>query len=151
MGVILAFKCLPIILEAYNNIQFQFINISVDAQVVLNWLLTKEPKVKSKFVRNRVLEADSLKSEITKEYKLPVVYHYVNTEENPADLITRGLSYNKYLSKLKFWLEGPGWLTSDFEKWPQYPLLSISPEYKYQISTACTSQANKVYTGILNK
>ena len=73
MGVILAFKCLPLILEAYDNIQFQFININVDAQVVLNWLLTKEPKVKSKFVRNRVLEADSLKYEISKQFKLPVL------------------------------------------------------------------------------
>ena len=50
LGVILAFKCLPRILEAYNNIQFQSINICVDAQVVLNWLITKETKVKSKFV-----------------------------------------------------------------------------------------------------
>ena len=45
MGVILAFICLPTILEDYNNIQFQFINISVDAQVVPNWLITKEPKL----------------------------------------------------------------------------------------------------------
>ena len=115
MGVILAFKCLPTILEAHSNIQFQFINICVDAQVVLNWLITRETKVKSKFVRNRVLEVDSLKNEIIKDFQLPVVYHYVNTLENPADMITRGLSYNKYLSKIKFWLEGPVWLTNDFE------------------------------------
>ena len=51
---------------------------------------------------------------------------------------------------MKFWLEGPDWLTNDFEKWPHYPLLSISPDHKYQISTACTLQANKVNTGILN-
>ena len=56
-----------------------------------------------------------------KEFKLPLAYHYVNTFENPADMITRGLSYNKYLSKLKFWLEGPFWLTNDFENWPHYP------------------------------
>ena len=46
MGVILALKCLPTILEVYQNIQIQFINICVDAQVVLNWLLTKDTKVK---------------------------------------------------------------------------------------------------------
>ena len=50
LGVILAFKCLPRILEAYDNIQFQSINICVDAQVVLKWLITKETKLKSKFV-----------------------------------------------------------------------------------------------------
>ena len=150
MGVILAFKCLPSILEAYSNIQFQFININVDAQVVLSWLLTKEPKVKSKFIRNRVLEADSLKGEITKRFNLPIMYHYVISDQNPADLTTKGLSYSKYLSKLKFWMEGPEWLTNDFENWPQFPLLSISPDHKGQISAICTMQVNKVNTGILN-
>ena len=76
---------------AHSNIQFQFINICVDAQVVINWLITRENKVKSKFVRNRVLEVDSLKNEIIKDFQLPVVYHYVNTLENSADMITRGL------------------------------------------------------------
>ena len=73
MGVILAFKCLPLMLEAYNKIQFQFINICVDAQVVLNWLLTKQPKVKSKFIRNRILEVDNLQNELTKVSKLPIL------------------------------------------------------------------------------
>ena len=150
MGVILAYKCLPSILEAYNNIQFHFVNICVDAQVVLNWLITKDPKVKSKFVRNRVLEVDSLRGELVKKFKLPIQYHYVNTQENPADMITRGFSYSKYLSKLKLWLEGPDWLTNDFEKWPQYPLLSISPSHKNQISTHCVLGSNKVNTGILD-
>ena len=150
MGVILAYKCLPTILEAYSNIQFQFVNICVDAQVVLNWLITKETKVKSKFVRNRVLEVNNLNTEIAKKYKLPIMYHYVNTNDNPADLTTKGLTYNKYLKKLKFWLEGPEWITNDFENWPNFPLLSISPDYKHQVSTACTIQSNKVNSGILN-
>ena len=137
-------------MEAHSNIQFQFINICVDAQVVLNWLITRETKVKSKFVRNRVLEVDSLKNEMIKDFQLPVVYHYVNTLENPADMIRRGLSYNKYLSKIKFWLEGPVWLTNDFENWPHYPLLSTSSDHKCQVSTACTLEVNKVNTGILN-
>ena len=56
MGVILALKCLLTLIETYKNIQFQFINVCVDAQVVLNWLITKERKVKSKFVKNRISE-----------------------------------------------------------------------------------------------
>ena len=150
MGVILALKCLPTILEAYQNIQIQFVNICVDAQVVLNWLLTKETKVKSKFLKNRVIEDDALKEEIAKKFKVPVAYHYVHTEENPADVITKGLSYSKYLEKQKFWLEGPQWLTNDFHLWPQYPLLSISSTQKGKIMTACTLQPPKVNTGIVN-
>ena len=52
-------------------------------------------------MRNRVLEVDSLKNVIVKDFKLLAIYHFVN------DMITRGLSYNKYLSKFKFWNEGP--------------------------------------------
>ena len=150
MGVILAFKCLPTLLEAYQNIQLHSINICVDAQVVLNWLLTKETKVKSKFLKNRVIEADALKTEIAKKFKVPVAYHYVHTGENPADLITKGLSYTKFLDKRKFWLEGPQWLSNDYQLWPQYPLKSISPSQKGKICTGFTSQTPKVNTGIIN-
>ena len=150
MGVILAFKCLSSILESYQNMQIQFLNICVDAQVVLNWLLTRETKVKSKFLRNRVLDASGLKDELEKKYHIPIAYHYVNTEENPADLVTKGLSYNKFLSKSNFWLEGPQWLSNDFQQWPDYPLLSISPDHKQKISTLCTVQHNSVNTGVLN-
>ena len=150
LGVVLAFKCLPTLIESYKNMQFQFVNISVDAQVVLSWLITKAPKVKVKFIKNRVLEADSLKKEISEKYKLPITYHYVNTNDNPADLVTKGLSYSKYLEKCKFWLEGPEWLTNDISKWPQYPLNSVAPEYKPIINTLCATLVNKVNTGILN-
>ena len=150
LGVILAFKCLATILEAYNGMQFQFININVDAQVVLSWLMTKEPKVKNKFIRNRVLEADCFKSEVSRQFNLPIFYHYVSSDNNPADLLTKGLSYSKYLDKMKFWLEGPEWLTNNFENWPQYPLLSIPPEHKPFISTYTSVQVNKVNTGIYN-
>ena len=44
MGVILALKCLPTLIETYKNIQFQFINVCVDTQVVLNWLITRKVK-----------------------------------------------------------------------------------------------------------
>ena len=150
LGVILAFKCLPSILDSYKGMQIQFLNICVDAQVVLNWLLTKETKVKSKFLRNRVLDACGLKEDLVKKYNIPIAYHYVNTEENPADLVTKGLSYSKYLNKMRFWLEGPQWLSNDFKQWPEYPLLSISPDQKQKISTSCNVQLNKVNTGVLN-
>ena len=47
-------------------------------------------------------------------------------------------------------MEGPEWLTNDFEKWPQFPLLSISPLLKSQINVTVAMQVNKVNTGILN-
>ena len=96
------------------------------------------------------MDASSLKNKLEKKYHIPVAYHYVNTEENPADLVTEGLSYNKYLNKRKFWLEGPQWISNNFQQWPDYPLLSISPDHKLKISTSCTVQHNQVNTGVFN-
>ncbi|XP_068238445.1 uncharacterized protein [Palaemon carinicauda] len=149
MGVILALKCLPTLMETYRNIQFQFVNICADAKVVLNWIITKESKVKSKFIRNRILEVDYLKNEIVKEFKVPVKYNYVHTEQNPADLLTRGLSYNKFLENRKFWLEGPEWLNNNFERWPKYPFMSLSPQHKGKVNVNYV-QIVKVNTGFLN-
>ena len=150
MGVILALKCLPSILDSYKSMQIQFINICVDAQVVLNWLLTKETKVKSKFLRNRVKDALCFKDELIQKYNIPVAYHYVNTDHNPADLVTKGLSFNKYLDKMHFWLQGPQWLCNNFKQWPEYPLLSISPSQKQNVNTLCTTLPPKVNTGVIN-
>ena len=137
-------------MEAYNNIRFQFVNICVDAQVVLNWLITKEPKVKSKFVRNRVFEVDGLACEFTRKFKLPIMYRYVKTDQNPADLVTRGVSYNKYLSTMSLWMKGPEWLSNDLDNWPKYPLMSVSPDHKMSMNSSCMMKTTKVNTGIVN-
>ena len=97
MGVMLALKCLPTLIETYRNIQFQFINVCVDAQVVLNWLITKERKVKSKFVKNRISEVNGLIKAPEDEFKMPIMFKYVHTNQNPADMLTRGISYDEYL------------------------------------------------------
>ena len=60
------------------------------------------------------------------------------------------MTYSKYLGKIKFWLEGPQWLTNDYQLWSQYPLLSIAPSQKGKICTACTSQPPKINTDIIN-
>ena len=97
------------------------------------------------------MEVDGLVTNFEKDYNLPIMFHYVYTEQNPANLITRGLSYNKYLNNMKFWLEGSEWLTNNFENWPKYPLMSISPEHKNKINVNYTnSEILKVNTGILD-
>ncbi|HWI50021.1 MAG TPA: A17 family peptidase, partial [Rummeliibacillus sp.] len=128
MGVILALKCLPNILEAYSNIYFEFINIAVDSQVVLSWLLTRQTKVKSKFLKNRINEMDGLITSISKKYKVNVYYKYVNTAENPGDFLTRGLTFKKFKEIFALWYHGPVWLTNDLDNWPKYPMLSVPQE-----------------------
>ena len=115
MGVILTLKCLPTLIETYKNIQFQFINVCVDVQVVLHWLITKERKVKPKFVKNRISEVNGLIKALDDEFKMPIMFKYVHTNQNPADLLTRGISYDKYLRIRNLWLKDPSWLTNKFK------------------------------------
>ena len=148
MGVILALKCLPTLIETYKNIQFQFINVCVNAQVVLNWLITKESKVKSKFVKNRISEVNGLIKALEDEFKMPIMLKYVHTNQNPADMLTRGISHDKYLQNRNLWLKGPSWLTNEFKDWPKYPLMSISPVHKSKVNVNF-NQIVEVNTGIL--
>ena len=69
-----------------------------DSQCVLKWLKQKENT--DVFVRNRV-------SEITLQND--IVFRYINTKQNPADLPTRGISASE-LKTCKLWWNGPEWL-----------------------------------------
>ncbi len=42
-----------------------------------------------------------------------LVFKYVNTSDNPVDLITRGIPLDKFRSELQVWLTGPERLTGE--------------------------------------
>ena len=52
----------------------------------------------------------------------------VNTNDNPADLITRGVSLNKFKAQFLFWLHGPSWLVSEALQWPASELGCLSAD-----------------------
>lgn len=54
LAVFLDIKCLLPLLKAYSRIKIGDVVISVDAQVVLSWLLSDNIKTKNEFVRNRL-------------------------------------------------------------------------------------------------
>jgi len=81
-----------------------------DSQIVLHWLKSTKPL--KRFVLNRVKEIQ----ELTVGSK----WSYCPTGENPADLLTRGLSAEKF-GDSKLWRNGPSWLSECF-KWPQITL-----------------------------
>ena len=131
MGVLLALKCLDAILSAYSNIHFKFVNLCVDSQVVLNWMLSKETKLKSKYIKNRLKDFNLSINHLRETYEINFHYSYVNTKFNLADLVSRGINYKKFSEVMDTWLHGPEFLTNDLSKWPQYPLLSVSPDIKH--------------------
>ena len=62
---------------------------------VLSWI--KGAKTTSVFVNNRIKEITESKD---------IVFKFINTKENPADLPTRGLS-GAALKDCKLWWNGP--------------------------------------------
>jgi len=130
LGLLLSLKCIFTILDAYSNIHFEYINFNLDAQVVLNWILTGEAKVKNKYVNNRIKDCISLINKVKVKYKLPIYFHYVNTSDNVADLVTKNISFKRFTENLKFWLTGPSWLTKDLKKRPNSSLLSVASEVR---------------------
>ena len=71
-----------------------------DSQVALSWIKSNAAKWKQ-FVQNRVLEIQELTS--------PERWHFCRGKENPADLLTRGISARE-MTNSNMWLHGPAWL-----------------------------------------
>ncbi|XP_055944599.1 uncharacterized protein LOC129975559 [Argiope bruennichi] len=78
------------------------VHLYLDSTVVLAWIKTPYTSLKT-FVANRVARIQ----EYTKNFQ----WHYVNTAENPADLISRGVFPSK-IQQLDIWWNGPSFLSS---------------------------------------
>jgi hypothetical protein len=80
-----------------------------DSQIVLHWLhSTKQLKP---YVASRIAEIKTLTS--IENWK------YCPTEDNPADLLTRGITTNQ-LNASEIWRTGPTWLLATPETWPSW-------------------------------
>jgi hypothetical protein len=96
-----------------------------DSTIVLSWL-SGEPAQWKVFVANRV-------SEIQSQTDTDRWYH-VKGEENPADIISRGLLPSQ-LRNSKLWFHGPSWLHSHPDTWrcnhiSNYTRSENIPEFK---------------------
>ena len=102
LSVFLGVKCLHLILDSYPNVTFKRLVIAVDAQVVLSWLMSQQIKTKNQFAKNRLKDIRMMSQELKVKYNLDIVFKYVPTDQNPADLLTRGLSLIKFKDLLHF-------------------------------------------------
>ncbi|XP_043479888.1 uncharacterized protein LOC122509723 [Leptopilina heterotoma] len=74
-----------------------------DSTIALHWILTPPHKLKT-FVSNRVAEIQ----EITQSHE----WKHVPSQDNPADLSSRGRSPTEFLTD-HIWQYGPSWLSQD--------------------------------------
>ena len=100
-----------------NSLTKNFPNLQVflwsDSQIVLHWLHSS--KTLPQFVSNRVQEIKGLFP--------PSIWRYCPTSDNPADLLTRGVSADQ-LQLSTTWLHGPHWLSSECN-WPTWESSTI--------------------------
>ncbi|MCP3663039.1 MAG: DDE-type integrase/transposase/recombinase [Gammaproteobacteria bacterium] len=61
-------------------------------------------------------------------------FSYVPSQDNPADLATRGMSSNE-LQHSSLWWHGPVWLKQHPSTWPTGNICDLSPETMQQVST----------------
>ena len=93
-----------------ENIPFNNATLWSDSQIVLNWL--NSDKILPAFINNRVTEI----KDRTSNYD----WRYCPTDSNPADLLSRGISSDKF-KESKLWMHGPDWITDSF-KWPTWTI-----------------------------
>ncbi|XP_050547903.1 uncharacterized protein LOC126909511 [Daktulosphaira vitifoliae] len=110
-----------------------------DSSVTLAWISSPSAKWKT-FVAHRVGEIQD-KTSIND-------WCHVRSEDNPADLISRGCTPNELRINAMWW-NGPHWLKEEYEKWPkscvQYSSTNNIPEAKNTDETTITTVACVAY------
>lgn len=104
-----------------------------DSSIVLSWVNSPSSRWKT-FVAHRVGEIH--------DYTTASQWHHVRSENNPADLISRGCN-PPLLLKSELWWEGQHWLKMEKDKWPEEKssttaIAKGSLEEKPKVSTATT-------------
>lgn len=105
-----------------------------DSTIALQWINHPVHELKI-FVANRVKkirDATNIQN-----------WNHVRTKENPADLISRGISPKEIIGN-ELWWHGPVWLRQPQENWPKpldFRAANIPPEYKLELKVLSASIA----------
>lgn len=87
-----------------------------DSTIVLHWLRAA-PNTWQTFVANRVSAIQTSTH--------PHSWRHIAGKENPADLVSRGMTINDFLHS-QLWNEGPPWIRDDEDTWP-YQVNGFNP------------------------
>ncbi|XP_043463977.1 uncharacterized protein LOC122499595 [Leptopilina heterotoma] len=84
------------------------IHLWSDSTITLQWINTEPYQLKT-FVANRVSQI--------RETTDPLKWRHVPTNQNPADLLSRGQMPREFMQNA-IWVSGPIWLSTDEKNWP---------------------------------
>ncbi|KAH7707616.1 Pao retrotransposon peptidase family protein [Aphelenchoides avenae] len=91
------------------------IHLWTDSMINLYRVQDTEKK-QTVFIENRLKEIRMIQRE------LGIAIGHVRTDENPADIVSRGIDASE-LQSCTIWWKGPSWLKDDASKWPAQPNL----------------------------
>ena len=118
LAMYLAIKCIDALLSGLKCINS--IIVVSDSQVALDWVVDKRVKSKTNnFASNRVKDITLMRSNLLQDYNIDILFRYVPTDLNPADLLTRGITFKQFKSKLQFWISGPTFIQNFPINWPE--------------------------------
>ena len=107
-----------------------------DSKCVLEWI--KSTKSMKRFVMARINEIKGFKE---------IGVKYVKSEENPADVATRGCRVDE-LSKKEIWWKGPSWVSSSLEKTHEVKY-DLNEEIRAILSEETISNQNEREIGLM--
>ncbi|CAK5098628.1 unnamed protein product [Meloidogyne enterolobii] len=105
----IAGKRLSDFIQKESDIELEKIFIWSDSKLVLNWILISDKEKQPRFIKRRIEEVTQNKN---------LIWKYVPTELNIADIATRGLTCNE-LTEKKSWWQGPTFLRKNKNEWPK--------------------------------
>ncbi|XP_043263587.1 uncharacterized protein LOC122403866 [Colletes gigas] len=108
-----------------------------DSTITLAWIKGPSSRWKT-FVANRTSE---IQLTSTKNW------NHVNSEQNPADVLSRGSSPSD-LSTNHLWWFGPKWLTEEVDQWPASDIFVQHPPEERQPSVTCYNILNKSHSDL---
>ena len=118
-----------------------------DSSVVLQYVHNEDKRFHT-FVANRI--------SVIHTASTPAQWRYVNSELNPADDVSRGLSAEGIMNSSR-WFGGPRFLWQDEESWPQNPVLPTSlPDHDPEVRKdsaiyASQTDCNQIFDRIMKK
>ena len=137
-GMVVAAHQVPYLTKAWDLPDNSKFHIWSDAKVVLDWL--KKHNVKETYVHNRVKQV----RELCKNHWESIQLHYVPTDLNPADIITRPQKADEFIKNTMWW-NGPQWLHDEAD-WPQTEEhYCLYPDGK-PVATNITATATRLVT-----
>ena len=142
-GLVLAAHQVPYLTKAWNLPNNFGFHLWCDAKVVLDWL--KKRNITDTYVNNRVKQVRDLCEDHWESIKI----HYVPTEQNPADIITRQQKAEEFITNSTWW-DGPEWLLEE-KSWPQTDQeYCLYPDGKPTKTTSAKVATNKFSNNSVN-